>query len=75
MAVIRASQLVLDDQNRVVGCVTADEIECKRPDRMLGPVELDIDPQRVGKAIRVGQEPGGEVVRLMIPEARRMNSL
>jgi predicted N-acetyltransferase YhbS len=48
MAVVGRPQLVLDDQDRVVGEVLADQVQGEAADRVLGPGQLQVDAKRRG---------------------------
>ncbi len=67
MAVVGRLKLVLYDEHRVVGQVTADEIKGVRADRMFGAAELELDAQRFGQMVDVAEQPGREVVGLVAP--------
>jgi hypothetical protein len=57
MWVIRARELVLDDQDRVVRDVPADKIERVTADSVLCCLQLEVDTKRLCQPVRVREQP------------------
>jgi hypothetical protein len=63
-----AFELVLDDDAVARRKVGAYEVERGVPDRVLGPFEFQFHAEGLGQGVGVVQQPGGEVVGLVLPD-------
>jgi hypothetical protein len=75
VAVVGIGELVLNDQDAVVGHVAAHQVQGEPAHRVLGGGEFEVEAERLGERVFVLKQPWGEVVRLAGPHASRVESL
>jgi hypothetical protein len=75
VAMVGIRELVLNDQDAVVGHVAAHQVQGEPAHRVLGGGQLKVDAERLGERVGVRKQPRGEVVSLMRPDASRVEGL
>ena len=75
MVVIRALQLVLNDEDCVVCEVTSDKIQGEAADRMFRLIKFEVDAQRIGEVVGMIEKPRGEVSGFVLPHRSELNHL
>ncbi len=75
VAVISCRELVLHDQDTVVGQVPPDEVKSEPAHRVFGRRQLDVEAERVGERVGVVEQPWGEVMGLVLPHITRVERL
>jgi hypothetical protein len=74
MPVIGLFELVLDDDDRIIGLIAAYEIQAEVADRVLGAVQDEVHAKEVVEHIDVAQQPGREVQRFVFPDFTRRDN-
>jgi Cdc6-like AAA superfamily ATPase len=64
---VRSGELVLDDQNAVVGQVLSDQVERESADGMLVCGQLEINAEHISEKLSVLEQPWSEVQRFVLP--------
>jgi hypothetical protein len=75
VAVVGIGELVLNDEDAVVGHVAAHQVQGEPAHRVLGGGEFEVEAECLGERVFVLQQPRGEVVSLAGPDASRVEGL
>lgn len=74
MTMVGGCQLVLNHHDRIVTEIATYQVQLKWPHRMLSPIELQVDPERLPELVSLAKQPRREVALLVSPYGPRVNT-